>query len=372
MEFERELVVLFDRVQVRYYGVIIVVAMLVAATVAARLARREGRDPDHIWGALTWAIIPAIIGARLWFVLFPPASLVEQGLSTAWFFQNFFNVENGAIAIWSGGLSIFGAVIGGLLGSWLYFSAYHNRITGLFGTIAGFWRFGLIILGVILIAVWVTNQTQTALLVIGIVAVVSAGVAFIPAVRQRLEAMAGPEVQSFPDEGLPLAPWLDIAAVALPLGQAIGRWANFVNQELYGLPTDLPWGITIDSAHRVAPYRSLVDYPLSQGFHPLFLYESLWSLLFFIILLNVFLRYRHRLFTGDVFLIYLMQYAFIRFLLESIRLEVTLIGNINLSQAFMAVVFVAALLFLVYRHRPGAAPVQHTPPEPPQTASENS
>ena len=294
MEFERELVVLFDRIQIRYYGIIIVVAMLVAATVAARLARRDGRDPDHIWGALTWAIIPAIIGARLWFVLFPPASLVDQGMNTTWFFQNFFDLENGAIAIWSGGLSIFGAVIGGMAGAYIY-------------------------------------------------------------MRRN---------------NLPLGPWLDIAAVALPLGQAIGRWANFINQELYGIPTTLPWGITIDSAHRVAPYRSLVEYPLETGFHPLFLYESLWSLLAFIVLLNIFQRYRDRLFPGDIFLIYLMQYSVIRFILEGIRVEVTLIGTLNVSQAFMAVVFVISLAVLLYRHRPGHAPVQRDQPAEP--VSENT
>ena len=58
---------------------------------------------------------------------------------------------------------------------------------------------------------------------------------------------------------LPLWNWMDIAGVALPLGQAIGRMANFVNQELYGLPTTLPWGITIDSAHRVAPYKKVLE-----------------------------------------------------------------------------------------------------------------
>jgi phosphatidylglycerol:prolipoprotein diacylglycerol transferase len=279
MQFEREYIVLFNTLQIRYYGIIIVVAMLVAANVAARLARRDGRDPEHIWGALTWAIIPAIIGARLWFVLLPPATLVQQGLDTAWFFQNFFNLENGAIAIWSGGLSIFGAVLGGFLGAYIY-------------------------------------------------------------MRRN---------------NLPLAPWLDIAGIGLPLGQAIGRWANFINQELYGIPTTLPWGITIDPANRIAPYRSLVEYPLETGFHPLFLYESLWSLLAFIVLFNLFLRYRSRLHAGDFFLIYLAQYAFIRFLLEAIRVEITYIPGteINASQAFMALVFVLAVGLLAYRHRPG-------------------
>jgi phosphatidylglycerol:prolipoprotein diacylglycerol transferase len=306
MEFERELVVLFDRLQVRYYGIIIVVAMLVAATVAARLARREKHDPEHIWGALTWAIIPAIVGARLGFILAPPQSLVAQGMDTAWFFQNFFNLENGAIAIWSGGLNIFGAVVGGALGALIYLR--RNK--------------------------------------------------------------------------LPLGAWLDIAAVGLPLGQAIGRWANFINQELYGVPTSLPWGITIDSAHRVEPFRSLVDYPVDQGFHPLFLYESLWSLLAFIVLLNIYTRFRRRwnLRPGDVFLIYVIQYVFIRFLLEGIRVEVTMIGGLNFWQAVSAVLFLVALVVLAYRHRPGAASLPQSTPEPPssddqavdpQPASEN-
>src|SRR5258708_4763792 len=120
MVFKQEYIVIADRVQIRYYGIIIVVAMLIAAWVAARLAKRDGRDPDYVWGALTWAIIPAIILARLAFVLAPPSSLVEQGMTTTWFFQHFFDLQNGAVAIWSGGLNIFGAVIGGLLGAYIY------------------------------------------------------------------------------------------------------------------------------------------------------------------------------------------------------------------------------------------------------------
>jgi len=278
MEFERELLVLFGRVQLRYYGIILVVAMLVAATVAARLARRSGHDPEHIWGALTWAIIPAIVGARLWFVLFPSATLVEQGITTAWMLQNFFDTQQGAIAIWSGGLGIFGAVAGGLAGVLLYLR--RNRL--------------------------------------------------LPGV------------------------WLDITAVALPVGQAIGRWANFVNQELYGTPTDLPWGITIDAVNRVAPYRSLVDYPMDTGFHPLFLYESLWSLLSFFILLNLHRRWQRRL-PGDLFLVYLLLYAVARFLLEFLRVEVTLLGTLNVSQAVVALLFLLALGLLAYRRRGGAA-----------------
>lgn len=274
MEFQAEYILIADRLQIRYYGIIIVVAMLIAATVAARLAKRDGKDPDHIWGALTWAIIPAIIGARLWFVLFPPQTLIAQGNDTAWFFQNFFNLENGAIAIWSGGLSIFGAVLGGLIGGYLYMR--RNK--------------------------------------------------------------------------LPVGQWLDIAGVCLPLGQAIGRWANYVNQELYGTVTTLPWGITISAGKRVEPYKSLVDYPVADTlFHPLFLYESLWSILAFIVLLNLFLRQRKNFSPGSFFLLYVMQYSVIRFLLEFIRVEVSLVGGINVAQVVCAVAFVIALVVFLAR-----------------------
>jgi phosphatidylglycerol:prolipoprotein diacylglycerol transferase len=285
-----------QRLQIRYYGLIIVAAMLVAAWIATRLAKREGRDPDHVWGALTWAIIPAIIGARLWFVLFPPEELVRRGRDTAWFFQNFFNTTEGAIAIWSGGLSIFGAFLGGLLGAYIYLR--RNR--------------------------------------------------------------------------LPLPAWLDIAGVAFPLGQAIGRWANAVNQELYGVPTVLPWGIPIDAAKRVAPYTSLIEYPIETRFHPLFLYESLWSVLAFIVLLLLFTRNRDRLRFGDIFLLFIMQYSVIRFLLEFIRVEVALVGGVNVSQMVTVVGFVIALIIFIARRRaPAVADAREAmrdPVKPPKPA----
>ena len=78
-----------------------------------------------------------------------------------------------------------------------------------------------------------------------------------------------------------MSPWMDIAAVSIPLGQAIGRFANYVNQELYGAPTNLPWGIQIPRDARVAPYESLIDYPVDSLFHPIWAYEAIWSLVAF-------------------------------------------------------------------------------------------
>jgi phosphatidylglycerol:prolipoprotein diacylglycerol transferase len=177
---------------------------------------------------------------------------------------------------------------------------------------------------------------------------------FIPATRRYF---SNTDEKPFPDEGLPIGSWLDIAGVVLPLGQAIGRWANFVNQELYGSVTTLPWGITIDSAHRVDPYKSLIDYPAATTlFHPLFLYESLWNFLAFIVMLNLFLRRRNEFRAGDFFLLYILQYCFIRFFLEFLRLEVAFIPGttINSSQAISLVGFVIALVVFIIRRR--AAP----------------
>jgi prolipoprotein diacylglyceryl transferase len=347
MEFQAEYIEIANRLQLRYYGIIIVLAMLVAAIVAARLAKRDGKDPDHVWGALTWAIIPAIILARLWFVVFPPADALAQGMDVSWFLQNIGNLENGPLAIWSGGLSIFGAVIGGLIGAYLYLGPLHNRAVRLMSRI---WRVlvGLIALG--LLALWLVNR-ETLILVIAIVLALIVVLSFIPATRRYFTSA---DEKPFPDEGLPIWSWLDIAGVTLPLGQAIGRWANFVNQELYGSATSLPWGITIDSAHRVDPYKSLIDYPAATTlFHPLFLYESLWNFLAFIVLLNLFLRRRSAFRAGDFFLLYILQYCLIRFFLEFLRVEVAFIPGttINSSQAISVVGFVIALVIFIYRRR---------------------
>ncbi|MCB9451272.1 MAG: prolipoprotein diacylglyceryl transferase [Anaerolineaceae bacterium] len=353
MDFQSEYVQLAlfgQQFQIRYYGLIIVTGMIIAAMVAARLAKRDHRDPEHIWGALTWAIIPGIILARLWFVLFPPVTLIERGMDTAWFLQNFGDLQNGPLAIWSGGLSIFGAVLGGFLGAYLYFSRWHNPLTNF---ISRWWWIPTGIIGILVAIAGITGQNTLAT-VLGILLVVIVALSFIPIVRRWFAGDAG---APFPDGGMRLWPWLDIAAVALPIGQAIGRWANYVNQELYGTVTTLPWGITIDSAHRVAPYTSTVEFPVATAkFHPLFLYESLWSILAFIVLLNIFLRYRNRLFPGDIFLLYVAQYAFIRFLLEFLRVEVAYLPGttINSSQVATALAFIAALAFFFYRHRPGA------------------
>jgi phosphatidylglycerol:prolipoprotein diacylglycerol transferase len=144
---------------------------------------------------------------------------------------------------------------------------------------------------------------------------------------------------------LVFAVWLDIAAPALALGQAIGRWGNFVNQELYGAPTNLPWAIRIDPQNRLLAYQNQATY------HPLFLYESIWDLANMALLLWLGRRHADKLKNGDLFLIYLLFYSVGRFFLEFLRLDASQLGGLNANQTLMAVVALASGGFLLWRHR---------------------
>jgi phosphatidylglycerol:prolipoprotein diacylglycerol transferase len=143
---------------------------------------------------------------------------------------------------------------------------------------------------------------------------------------------------------LSFALWADIAAPGLALAQAIGRWGNFINQELYGMPTDLPWGIFIDPANRLPAFSQY------ERYHPLFLYESLWNLLNMALLLWMGRRFSQRLKTGDLFLTYLVVYPLGRFFLDFLRLDVARVAGINANQTIMLVVAVLAALILFWRH----------------------
>ncbi len=114
--------------------------------------------------------------------------------------------------------------------------------------------------------------------------------------------------------------WFDIFASGILLGQAIGRLGNFVNQELYGPPTDLPWGIPIAAAHRTSAYTDLSQFPVdTTRFHPLFAYEGLLNLVGLVLILWIARRFAHRLYDGDVLLLYLVWYSAVRTVLEPFR-----------------------------------------------------
>ena len=154
-------------------------------------------------------------------------------------------------------------------------------------------------------------------------------------------------------KGAPFLRWADIVAPALFVMQAVARWGNFFNQELYGTPTDLPWGIPIDCAHRIAAYPCSEFPEATTRFHPLFLYESLSGIIGALVLIWMGYHLRHRLRPGDLLFTFFIWYGAVRFLLEPLRQENWTFNGIPtaslVSLAFIAV-GVAALL---WRHRPG-------------------
>ncbi len=144
---------------------------------------------------------------------------------------------------------------------------------------------------------------------------------------------------------LSLTAWLDVISPGLALAQAIGRWGNFFNQELYGAPTNLPWKLYIDPAHRLPGFQDISYY------HPLFLYEMLWNLGNMAVLLWLSHRFSNRLKAGDIFLGYLVIYPVGRFLLDFLRLDASRLAGINANQTLSAIVAVAATGMLIWRHR---------------------
>lgn len=142
--------------------------------------------------------------------------------------------------------------------------------------------------------------------------------------------------------GLKIAAVLDLAALGFLIGQTVGRWGNYVNQEAFGTATDLPWGMMSDRT------RLMVDGPV----HPCFLYESIWCLIGFG-LLHLFAT-RVRRYDGQVFLLYLLWYGLGRFWIEGLRTDslIAPVINLRISQLLAAAtVLVACALLIVFRNK---------------------
>jgi phosphatidylglycerol:prolipoprotein diacylglycerol transferase len=210
-----------------------------------------------------------LIGARIYHILTPsPAS----GLTTRYYLENPLQM----LAIWNGGLGIYGGIVGGIIGIWLY-ARRHKQ---------------------------------------------------------------------------PLLRWLDLVAPSMAIGQAIGRWGNFVNQELYGAPSDLPWAIYIDPVNRLPGYAEF------ERFHPLFLYESLWMLGTALLLISLAQRFHAQGRHGDLTLLYIVSYAVIRFLLDFLRLDSHSIQGIpalTTAQIVSLVAMSVAAGLLIFKNRRAAA-----------------
>ena len=200
---------------------------------------------------LPWVVIFGFIGARVYFVLFSWA-----------YFENHISE---IFQVWRGGDSIYGAIIGGVLGA-----AADAR-----------WK------------------------------------------------------------GLPGLAILDLIALVAPLGQSIGRFGNFFNQEAFGRPTDLPWGLYI------APQNRPLEFLTDKFFHPTFLYESLWNLAVFFILFYLFRRNSRR---GMIFATYLILYSIGRFFVEDLRTDSFDVLGFRADQ-IVALIAVSVGAVLMYRSR---------------------
>ena len=140
--------------------------------------------------------------------------------------------------------------------------------------------------------------------------------------------------------GLRSADVLRATTPALPLAQAIGRWGNWWNQELFGRPTTVPWALKIDAAHRPERYADVAT------FHPTFLYESLWNLALCAALIWIDRKYKPR--AGRLFAMYVAGYTFLRFFLERLRVDPAFkVAGLRVNEWVSVIVFAGAVAFIV-------------------------
>ncbi|MDO5560827.1 MAG: prolipoprotein diacylglyceryl transferase [Oscillospiraceae bacterium] len=149
-----------------------------------------------------------------------------------------------------------------------------------------------------------------------------------------------------------ILPLFDIAGMGFLIGQGIGRWGNFFNHEAFGYNTDLPWGMTspkiqqwiIDNNSSISSSSDIVAMSADKPVHPCFLYESLWCLIGFVVL---FLLSKKRKYDGQMFLAYILWYGAERAVVEGLRTDSLMVGNVRISQVIAIVSAAAALILLI-------------------------
>jgi phosphatidylglycerol---prolipoprotein diacylglyceryl transferase len=162
---------------------------------------------------------------------------------------------------------------------------------------------------------------------------------------------------------LPVPISLDVIVAGGLLAQGIARWGNFFNQELYGPPTDAPWGIAIDCAHRVAEWPCSLFPADTTGFVPLFFYESALDICGGLLALFISWRYLRRLQPGDLAAFWLIWYGIVRSILETFRAGWNwTVGGVPTAQLIGIAIALIGLVWLIYNHPRGKAPYAYLPP----------
>lgn len=247
---------------VHWYGLLISIGFMLAVIFGLRYAKTQGVEPDIIIDLLIVTVPLAIIGARLYYVIFNLNYYIENPLDT--------------FKIWEGGLAIYGAII----------------------------------------AVIIT--------------------VYYLAKRKKLNALL----------------LFDIAMPYIAMAQAVGRWGNFVNQEAFGSNTDLPWGMTgnIIKGQLIFMAAENQNIDPTKLVHPTFLYESLWCLLIFAVML--FYRKRIKIADGEVFALYFITYGLGRAAVEGLRTDSLMFLGMRVSQILSLILVIAGIgLILFFRKR---------------------
>ena len=226
------------------YGIIISFSIFISALIAEKLTPKN--DKNILWGLVFWSVLCGILGARTYHMLH--------------LLPYYINSPDQIIAVWNGGLGIWGGLAGGCLG----------------------------------------------------------GIVYLKTKKQNV------------------MPWLNLTGMVLPLGQAIGRLGNFFNQEIYGPPTNLPWGIYIRPENRPLRYIAF------NKFHPLFIYEGLLNICLFLVLFYLWKKGKKK----SIFWLYLAGYSIVRFFLEYLKVDPWSILGLNVSQGISILVLLTSFLFI--------------------------
>ncbi len=237
--------------KIYWYGFLIAVGIVLALIYGFKKMKKVGIDPDRATDAVIGGFFGAIIGARLYYIIFSDTPITK-----------FFDFRDGGLAIYGG------------------------------------------VIGAILVGGYITK-------------------------RKKLRLMT----------------MLDVAAPCFFIGQAIGRWGNFFNQECFGTNTDKPWGMmSLTTANYVSDHITDGSVDPTLPIHPCFLYESLWCIAGFVFL---HLFFKHRKFDGEIFLCYTGWYGLGRFFIEGLRTDSLYIGSVRASQLLAGLCFVASVAAII-------------------------
>ncbi|MBI5561475.1 MAG: prolipoprotein diacylglyceryl transferase [Deltaproteobacteria bacterium] len=243
----------YGPIEIRFYGLMYVIAILTASWIIRREARRKGipMSDDDVTNLIVWTVIGGILGARLYYVIFNPGYYLAYPKEIP--------------AIWHGGLAIHGGLIGGITAAWLYLRRRSVK----------FWRMA------------------------------------------------------------------DAVAPTLILGQAFGRFGNFMNGDAHGMPTSMPWGVVFPPASIAG--RDFPGIPL----HPAMLYEMAINLSIFAFLWFVLRKKEHR--DGYIFAAYIAFYSGGRFIVEQFRADSLMLGPLKAAQVVSLLISGAAIATIIYK-----------------------